>query len=160
MNKYITIISRQEWQATGDEFLRCYRFTYDGQNRLKEAVYAEREAMDKHENRYNELVRQYTKNGNIRYFHRRGHKNDFIYGKVDNLEMKYDGNRLISVKERRQQHDRLRSIRLPRQGKRRGGIHVQRRGRTDGRPQQGNSVHNLRQHELPEEDPVQQRKLN
>ena len=93
------IISRQEWQATGDEYLRCYRFTYDGQNRLKEAVYAEREAMDKHENRYNELVRQYTKNGNIRYFHRRGHKNDFIYGKVDNLEMKYDGNRLISVKD-------------------------------------------------------------
>jgi len=45
-----------------------------------------------HQNRYNKKVVEYSANGMIRRFQRRGLKSDGMYGKVDNLHISLDGN--------------------------------------------------------------------
>ena len=49
------------------------------------------------QNRYNEKVVEYTSNGAMKRFQRRGLKDDGEYGKIDNLNIKLDGNRLLNV---------------------------------------------------------------
>jgi hypothetical protein len=44
-------------------------------------------------NDYNEKVVEYSSNGMIKRFQRRGKKSNGIYGKVDNLHISLDGNR-------------------------------------------------------------------
>ena len=78
--------------------MRGYTFTYDGANRLTDALYGERESLYNHKNRYNEVVR-YDANGNITHLERRGKKQDGEYGKVDNLNISYLGNQLSKVEE-------------------------------------------------------------
>ena len=90
-------ISSMLWRATGDEQLRGYKLAYDGLSRLTDADYGERETLDNHANRYNEKVLEYTGNGGIKRFQRRGLKDDGEYGKIDNLHVTYDGNQLKSV---------------------------------------------------------------
>ena len=46
---------------------------------------------------YNETVLEYTENGAIRRFQRRGVKQNNVYGKIDNLHISLDGNRVVHV---------------------------------------------------------------
>ena len=48
-------------------------------------------------NRYNETVFEYTENGAIKRFLRRVLKQDNVYGKIDNLNISLDGNRVVHV---------------------------------------------------------------
>ena len=91
-------ISIQKWQASNDGQNRGYKFTYDALNRLSEAVYGANN-FDTHQNRYNEKVIEYSANGMIKRFQRRGLKSDGIYGKVDNLHIHLDGNRPVGIIE-------------------------------------------------------------
>lgn len=91
-------ISVQKWQASNDGQNRGYKFTYDALNRLSEAVYGANN-FGTHQNRYNEKVVEYSANGMIKRFQRRGLKSDGIYGKVDNLHISLDGNRLLKIIE-------------------------------------------------------------
>ena len=45
-----------------------------------------------HQNRYNKKVVEYSANGMIKRFQRRGKKSNGIYGKIDNLHISLDGN--------------------------------------------------------------------
>lgn len=85
-------ISIQMWKAYGDTYNRGYQFSYDGLNRLTEAIYGENN-FGKHDNRYNEKVVEYSANSMMKRFQRRGLKDDGQYGKVDNLHIYLDGNR-------------------------------------------------------------------
>ncbi len=53
----------------------------------------------KHDNRYNEKVVEYSANSMIKRFQRRGKKSNGIYGKVDNLHIKLNGNRPVIIIE-------------------------------------------------------------
>ena len=90
-------ISSQLWTTSDYGQTRGYKFEYDGQDRLKDAVYGERENLSDKVNRYNEKVIEYTANGTIKRFQRRGLKDDGEYGKIDNLNIKLNGNQLLSV---------------------------------------------------------------
>lgn len=91
-------ISVHKWQVPSESFNRGYKFTYDALDRLMEAVYGEND-FSKHDNRYNEKVVEYSANGIMKRFQRRGLKSDNIYGKVDNLHITLDGNRPVSIIE-------------------------------------------------------------
>ena len=90
-------VSSMLWRTSEYPQTRGYKFTYDGLDRLTEAVYGEGESLSDKRNRYNEKVVEYTANGAIRRFQRRGLKDDGEYGKIDNLNVRLDGNRLLSV---------------------------------------------------------------
>ena len=66
-----------------------YTFTYDGLNRLTDAVHSA--------GRYTEKVTAYDKNGNIRNLQRYGQTVAATYGMIDNLTFTFDGNRLSRV---------------------------------------------------------------
>lgn len=91
-------VSIQKWQGYADSYNRGYKFSYDGLNRLSEAVYGSAN-FSEHDNRYNEKVVEYSANSMIKRFQRRGLKSDGVYGKVDNLHIRLDGNRLESIVE-------------------------------------------------------------
>lgn len=91
-------VSIQKWQGYADSYNRGYKFSYDGLNRLSEAVYGSAN-FSEHDNRYNEKVIEYSANSMIKRFQRRGLKSDGVYGKVDNLHIRLDGNRLESIVE-------------------------------------------------------------
>ena len=91
-------ISVQKWQASSDSQNRGYKFSYDALNRLKEAVYGERNFSD-NMNDYDEKVVEYSSNSMMKRFQRRGKKSNGIYGKIDNLHISLDGNRPTSIIE-------------------------------------------------------------
>ena len=72
-------------------------FSYDALGRLESAVYGENEGLITNPNRYNETVLEYTENGAIKRFQRRGLKQNNVYGKIDNLNISLDGNRVVHV---------------------------------------------------------------
>ena len=90
-------ISSQLWSTSDYEQVRGYKFEYDGLDRLKEAVYGETPSLSDKQNRYNEKVIEYSANGAIKRFQRRGRKDNGEYGKIDNLNIKLNGNQLLSV---------------------------------------------------------------
>lgn len=90
-------ISSIKWQTADYPHKRGYAFTYDKLGRLTEAVYGEGEDLAGKKNRYNEKVLGYTANSAITRFQRRGRKDNGEYGKIDNLNIKYDGNQLLHV---------------------------------------------------------------
>ena len=90
-------ISSQLWSTSDYGQIRGYKFEYDGLDRLKEAVYGETPSLSDKQNRYNEKVIEYTANGAMKRFQRRGRKDDGEYGKIDNLHIKLNGNQLLSV---------------------------------------------------------------
>lgn len=96
---YCGNISSQEWKVPSETYQRGYKFYYDGLNRLTEAAYGEREGISHHGGRYDEKVLEYTSNGAITRFQRRGLKDDGEYGKIDNLKISLDGNQVASVTE-------------------------------------------------------------
>ena len=90
-------ISSQLWSTSDYGQVRGYKFEYDNLDRLKEAVYGETPSLSDKQNRYNEKVLEYTANGTIKRFQRRGRKDNGEYGKIDNLNIKLNGNQLLSV---------------------------------------------------------------
>ena len=92
-------ISSLEW-ATGASVSatpRGYRFTYDGLNRLKDAIYGEGNQLQTNTGRFNEQVTGYDRNGNITGLLRYGQTGTNTYGLLDNLNLTYQGNQLQSV---------------------------------------------------------------
>lgn len=90
-------ISSLLWSTSDYGQVRGYKFEYDGLDRLQEAVYGETPSLSDKQNRYNEKVIEYTANGAMKRFQRRGRKDDGEYGKIDNLHIKLNGNQLLSV---------------------------------------------------------------
>ena len=90
-------ISSVEWRNPNYPKLRGYMYYYDALGRLESAVYGENEGLATNPNRYNETVLEYTENGAIKRFQRRGLKQNNVYGKIDNLHISLDGNRVVHV---------------------------------------------------------------
>ena len=90
-------ISSVEWRNPNYPKLRGYMYYYDALGRLESAVYGENEGLATNPNRYNETVLEYTENGAIKRFQRRGLKQNNVYGKIDNLNISLDGNRVVHV---------------------------------------------------------------
>ena len=88
----------QQWKQSNEGFNRGDKFTYDALNRLTEAVYGENDFSD-NLNDYNEKVVEYSLNGMMKRFQRRGKKSDGEYGKVDNLHIHLDGNRPVEISD-------------------------------------------------------------
>lgn len=95
--RYNGNISSQQWKTADETIMRGYKFSYDNCNRLTNSIYAEREDMSYHLNRYNEEIVTYNANGAIKKIRRRGRKDDGIYGKIDDLTINLHGNQLMSV---------------------------------------------------------------
>ena len=90
-------ISGMTWQAGNETTTRGYKFTYDGLNRLLDAVYGEGTNIGTNAGRFTEKVTSYDKNGNILGLHRYGQTGASSYGLIDNLTFTLDGNRLNRV---------------------------------------------------------------
>ena len=90
-------ISSMTWQAGGETTTRGYKFTYDGLNRMLDAVYGESTSLTTNANRFTEKVTGYDKNGNILALQRYGQTGTSSYGLIDNLTFTLDGNQLNRV---------------------------------------------------------------
>ena len=90
-------ISSITWQAGGETILHGYKFTYDGLNRMLDAVYGEGTSISSNANRFTEMVTGYDKNGNILALQRYGQTGASSYGLIDNLTFTLDGNQLNRV---------------------------------------------------------------
>lgn len=97
--RYSGSISSVEWKNPNYPKLRGYMYYYDRLGRLESAVYGEGAGLTTNPNRYNETVLEYTANGAIERFQRRGLKQDGQYGKIDNLNITLDGNRVVGVED-------------------------------------------------------------
>ena len=95
--RYSGGISSVEWRNPNYEKLRGYMYYYDALGRLESAVYGEGVGLTTNPDRYNETVLEYTANGAIERFQRRGLKQDGQYGKIDNLNITLNGNRVERV---------------------------------------------------------------
>ena len=78
-------ISSMTWQAGGETTTRGNKFTYDGLNRMLDAVYGEGTSISSNANRFTEMVTGYDKNGNILALQRYGQTGASSYGLIDNL---------------------------------------------------------------------------
>ena len=90
-------ISSMTWEADGVK--RGYKFMYDGRSRLLRAVYGEGEGLNVNQDRFNEEITGYDKNGNILGIKRCGKRSEDEYGLIDNLVMSYNGNQLKAVSD-------------------------------------------------------------
>ena len=97
--RYGGSISSVEWKSPNYPKLRGYMYYYDALGRLESAVYGENVGLSTNPDRYNETVLEYTENGAIERFQRRGLKQDGQYGKIDNLNVTLDGNRVVGVED-------------------------------------------------------------
>ena len=93
-------ISSVTWQSALSGKLSGYKFSYDGLNRMKDAMYGEGSSLDVNPGYFNEQVAGYDKNGNMLGIKRSGKLSEHSYGLIDNLLMAYDGNRLLAVKDK------------------------------------------------------------
>ena len=87
-------ISAIKW-GTGATQDKKYHFSYDGLNRMTEAIYSPGHLFD-------ERITSYDKHGNILTMDRCGWIQEYndeepIQGDIDNLQMVYQGNQLISA---------------------------------------------------------------
>ncbi len=89
-------IGAMKWKAGDESTERGYKFTYDGLDRLTAATYGEGASLTSNLNRFNEVVTEYDKAGNIVSLQRQG-KLDSGYGMMDSLAYTYTGNRLTRV---------------------------------------------------------------
>ena len=90
-------ISSMTWKAGNETMLRGYKFTYDGLNRMLDAIYGEGTNIGSNANRFTEKVTGYDKNGNILALQRYGQTGTSSYGLIDNLTFTLDGNQLNRV---------------------------------------------------------------
>lgn len=93
-------ISVMKWSNNNYGSTRGYIFTYDGLNRLTNAVYCEGDnlKLDRAYGRFTESIR-YDLNGNITHVERGGHSGDGGYTTIDNLDIRLSGNQMASVTE-------------------------------------------------------------
>ena len=82
------------WKAGNETTLRGYKFTYDGLNRMLDAIYGESTNIGSNANRFTEKVTGYDKNGNILALQRYGQTGTSTYGLIDNLTFTLNGNQL------------------------------------------------------------------
>ncbi|MCM1491118.1 MAG: hypothetical protein NC095_09885 [Muribaculum sp.] len=92
-------VSAMSWTMGTDATQRGYKYTYNGYNWLTHAEYGEGASLSDHGNRYTENSLEFMLNGGIRRLQRHGLKADGNYGKIDNLHIYYDGNRITGVLE-------------------------------------------------------------
>ncbi|MCM1491121.1 MAG: hypothetical protein NC095_09900, partial [Muribaculum sp.] len=92
-------VSAMSWTMGTDATRRGYKYTYNGYNWLTLAEYGEGDNLTDHKNRYTENSLEFMLNGGIRRLQRHGLKADGVYGKIDNLHIYYDGNRITGVLE-------------------------------------------------------------
>ena len=97
--RYGGSISSVEWKSPNYPKLRGYMYYHDRLGRLESAVYGEGAGLSTNPDRYNETVLEYTENGAIERFQRRGLKQDGQYGKIDNLNITLNGNRVVGVED-------------------------------------------------------------
>ena len=90
-------ISSMTWKAGNETMLRGYKFTYDGLNRMLDAIYGEGTSLSSNTNLFTEKVTGYDKNGNILALQRYGQTGASSYGLIDNLTFTLDGNQLNRV---------------------------------------------------------------
>ncbi|WP_228401798.1 DUF6443 domain-containing protein [Chryseobacterium sp. PMSZPI] len=97
--KYNGTIAEIDWRNASDNVLKRYTYTYDGLNRLKDAIYSEPNSTNPFNNYYNESM-TYDLGGNIKNLKRNAFP---ISGNtatmVDDLSYQYTGNRLDKVVE-------------------------------------------------------------
>ena len=87
-------ISSMIWKCGTESVTRGYKFTYDGLNRLKSAVYGEGTTISDNTGRFSENITEYDRNGNIASCQRYGKASSTAYGIIDNLIIAYNGNQL------------------------------------------------------------------
>ena len=92
-------ISSMLWTMGSDATQRGYKYTYNRYNWLTLAEYGEGATLTTHKDRYTERFSSFMLNGGIRRLQRHGLKADGNYGKIDNLHISYDGNRITTVLE-------------------------------------------------------------
>ena len=89
--------SNGTYRKNGADVWRGYRFSYDGLDRMTDAMYGEGASLADKANRYDESIPCYNADGAIERLQRRGRKQDGIYGKIDNLNIQLEGNRIVKV---------------------------------------------------------------
>ena len=92
-------VSAMMWLTPDLYRWRGYKYTYNNLGWLTRAEYGENETIATDKNHYTVSILDFSENGSIRRLQRHGRKDDGIYGKIDNLHLNYDGNRLVSVVE-------------------------------------------------------------
>ena len=85
------------WTAGNETTTHGYKFTYDGLNRMLNAVYGEGTSLSNNTNRFTEKVTGYDKNGNILALQRYGQTGASTYGLTDHLSYTLNGNQLNRV---------------------------------------------------------------
>ncbi|PRB82632.1 hypothetical protein CQ022_17130 [Chryseobacterium culicis] len=97
--KYNGNIAEIDWQNASENIQKRYTYTYDGLNRLKDAVYSEPASTAPFNNYYNEYL-TYDLNGNIKTLKRNAFPvTGTTATQVDDLTYDYSGNRLTKVTE-------------------------------------------------------------
>ena len=92
-------VSAMTWTMGTDTRVRGYAYSYNNYGWLTAAEYGEHSNLKTNTNRYTERFLEFMPNGGVRRMQRHGLKADGVYGKVDNLHISYDGNRISSVLE-------------------------------------------------------------
>ncbi|MGG7440435.1 DUF6443 domain-containing protein [Chryseobacterium arthrosphaerae] len=98
--KFAGTITEVDWKNASEEVLKRYNYSYDGLNRLQDAVYSEPNATVPFNNNYNEHL-TYDFNGNIKTLKRNAFPSSGspTSTQVDDLIYEYTGNRLTKVIE-------------------------------------------------------------
>ncbi len=92
-------VSAMTWTMGSDPTLRGYSYRYNTYGWLTSADYGEGSSLSSRKDRYSERSLEFMRNGGARRLQRHGLKADGVYGKIDNLHIYYDGNRIKSVLE-------------------------------------------------------------
>ena len=94
-------ITEVSWKSAGDNVLKRYSYQYDGYNRLLKGNYQEPETTVPQNDYFNEEM-SYDRNGNIMTLQRNSKSLAGSFAEqIDDLVYNYDGNRLTSVNELR-----------------------------------------------------------
>ncbi|WP_185287478.1 DUF6443 domain-containing protein [Chryseobacterium lactis] len=97
--KFNGSITEVDWRNASENVMKRYNYSYDGLNRLKDAVYSEPNATTPFNNYYNEYL-TYDLNGNIATLKRNAFPvTGTTATQVDDLVYDYTGNRLTKVTE-------------------------------------------------------------
>lgn len=95
---YSGLISSMTWKDA--QALCGYKLSYDVYGRLTKAAYGEGSALINNADRWTENFAAYDLNGNITKLQRNGLLDNGLYGRVDDLAMTYDGDKLKSVTDK------------------------------------------------------------
>lgn len=87
------------WTMGSDTKVRGCKYAYNGYGWLTAAEYGEGSSLGSNKDRYTERSLGFMLNGGVRRLQRHGMKANGEYGKVDNLHISYDGNRITTVLE-------------------------------------------------------------